>query len=196
MTRKRNHPRQLISGAVMSWILLCSSTHQEALSQNKKPKLDVGFVPSMEEIVEGMLKLANVTKDDVVYDLGCGDGRIVITAARKYGARGVGVDIDPERIKESRRNARNAGVEDQVKFIEQDLFKTDISKATVVTLYLKPEVNIRLRPKLLRELKPGTRVVSNSFDMGDWQADKTADVLGNPIYYWVIPEKVAPPKIN
>jgi ubiquinone/menaquinone biosynthesis C-methylase UbiE len=159
--------------------------------QAQKKRLDAPFVPSMVEIAEGMLKLAKVTKDDVVYDLGCGDGRIVIMAAKKFGARGVGVDIDRERIRESNRNARKAGVAGRVRFIRQDLFETNISKATVVTLYLKPEVNLRLRPKLLRELKPGTRVVSNSFDMGDWVPDKIEAVLGNSIYFWIIPQKSA-----
>jgi tRNA G10 N-methylase Trm11 len=158
-----------------------------ASAQNPKKRLDAPFVPTIDEIAEAILKMANVTKDDVVYDLGCGDGRVVIMAAKKFGARGVGVDIDPERIRESKENARKAGVSDRVKFIQQDLFKTDISKATVVTLYLLPEVNLRLRPKLLKELKPGTRVVSNSFDMGDWEADKKGSVFGNSIYYWVIP---------
>ena len=114
-----------------------------------------------------------VNKDDVVYDLGCGDGRIVITAAKKYGARGVGVDIDPERIKEANANAKQAGVSDRVKFIEQDLFQTDFKEASVVTLYLLPDINLKLRPKLLSELKPGTRIVSHAFDMGDWKPDKT-----------------------
>jgi ubiquinone/menaquinone biosynthesis C-methylase UbiE len=158
-----------------------------ASAQNPKKRLDAPFVPTIDEIAEAILKMAKVTKDDVVYDLGCGDGRVVIMAAKKFGARGVGVDIDPERIRESKENARKAGVSDRVKFIQQDLFKTDISKATVVTLYLLPEVNLRLRPKLLKELKPGTRVVSNSFDMGDWEADKKESVFGNSIYYWVIP---------
>ena len=178
----------LITCAVAFALTLCVASPRQA----QKKRLDAPFVPSIEEIAEAMLKLAQVTKDDLVYDLGCGDGRIVIMAAKKLGASGVGVDIDPERIRESKENARKAGVAGRVRFIEQDLFETDISKATVVTLYLLPEVNLRLRPKLLRELKPGTRVVSNSFDMGDWVPDKKGDVFGNPIYFWIIPTKSVP----
>ena len=151
---------------------------------------DVPFVPTLPEIVDEMLRLAKVGRDDVVYDLGCGDGRLVIAAVKKFGAkRGVGVDIDPQRIKESNENARVAGVLGRVRFVEQDLFKTDIKAATVVTLYLLPEVNLRLRPKLLAELKPGTRVVSNAFDMGDWKYEKMAYVGEQPIYFWTIPAK-------
>jgi len=152
---------------------------------------EVPYVPTPDKVVEEMLRLVNVGKNDVVYDLGCGDGRIVITAALKYGARGVGVDIDPERIKESNENARKAGVADRVKFLQQDLFETNFSEATVVTLYLLPDVNLKLRPKLLSELKPGTRIVSHAFDMGDWKPEKVVKVPGNDrertIYYWVVP---------
>ncbi len=155
-------------------------------------KPDVPFVVSVDEVVDAMLKTAEVTDKDVVFDLGCGDGRIVIAAAGKYGARGVGVDINPLRIKESRRNAQKAGVIQKVTFIAQDFFKTDLSQATVVAIYLDPKVNLRLRPKLLRELKPGSRVVSNSFDMGDWKPDKVVKltVAGSEcvIYYWIIPK--------
>jgi len=161
---------------------------QERRRPVRKP--DVPFVASVDEVVETMLRTAEVTDKDTVYDLGCGDGRIVIAAASKYGARGVGVDINPVRIRESRRNARKAGVSRKVTFIEQDLFKADLSQATVVVIYLDPEVNLRLRPKLLRELKPGARVVSNSFDMGDWKPDKVVKltVAGSEciIYYWAI----------
>jgi tRNA G37 N-methylase Trm5 len=154
--------------------------------------LEVPYVPTPNNVVEEMLKVANVGKDDVVYDLGCGDGRIVITAAQKYGARGVGVDINPDRIKESNENARKAGVTDRVKFLQQDLFETDLREATVVTLYLLPDVNRRLRPKMFRELKPGTRIVSHAFDMGEWNPEKVIKVSGadreRTIYYWVISE--------
>ena len=154
---------------------------------------DVPFVPTLPEIVDEMLRLANVGRGDVVYDLGCGDGRLIIAAVKKFGAkRGVGVDIDPQRIKESNENAQAAGVANRVKFVEQDLFKTNIREATVVTLYLLPEVNLRLRPKLLAELKAGTRVVSNSFDMGDWKYEKIAFVGEQPIYFWTIPAKGRP----
>jgi ubiquinone/menaquinone biosynthesis C-methylase UbiE len=157
--------------------------------------LDVPFVPTPYEVVAEMLRLADVGKDDVVYDLGCGDGRIIIMAAEKMGARGVGVDIDPQRIKESRENAIKAKVTDRVRFLQKDFFEANISKATVVTLYLTEEVNLKVRPKLLRELKPGTRVVSNDFDMEEWESDKTSDLTGDyesyTIYYWVVPANVS-----
>jgi SAM-dependent methyltransferase len=157
----------------------------------KEVKLDVPYEPSSEEVVKAMLEIAQVGKDDLVYDLGCGDGRIVIAAAQKAGARGVGVDLDPERIKESLENARKANVTHRVQFFQQDLFETDISKATVVMLYLWPEVNLKLRPKLLRELKPGTRVVSHSHDMGSWRHDQTIRTPdGHRVYFWVIPANV------
>ena len=156
----------------------------------EKKKLDVPYVPTPQTVVDAMLSMAAVTKDDVVYDLGCGDGRIIITAAKKHGARGVGIDIDPDRIKEANANAKLAGVSDRVKFIEQDLFQTDFKEASIVTLYLLPDINLKLRPKLLSELKPGTRVVSHSFDMGDWKPDKTETVNGDRrIFFWIIPEK-------
>jgi SAM-dependent methyltransferase len=152
-------------------------------------RLDVPYEPSSEEIVKTMLEIAKVGKNDLVYDLGCGDGRIVIAAAQKTGARGVGVDLDPERIEESLENARKAKVTDRVEFYQQDLFQADISKATVIMLYLWPEVNLKLRPKLLRDLKPGTRVVSHSHDMGSWEPDQSiAAAEGHRIYFWVIPE--------
>ena len=179
--------------AVLSWaacavLLACAGAiAQEPPSQVKK---DVPYVPTMPELVDEMLKLANVGKDDVVYDLGCGDGRLVIAAVKKFGAkRGVGIDIDPQRIKESNENAQAAGVADRVRFIEQDLFKADISEATVVTLYLLPDVNLKLRPKLWAELKPGTRVVSNAFDMGDWKYEKFTSFGEQPMYFWTIPAK-------
>jgi len=151
-------------------------------------ELDVPYVPSPEAVVNGMLKLADVHKGDVVYDLGCGDGRIVIAAAKDFGARGVGVDLNPERIHEATENARKAGVSGLVTFREGDLFHANIDEATVVTLYLLPSVNLRLKPKLLRELKPGTRVVSHSFDMGGWKPAKEIEVDGRPLYLWIIPE--------
>jgi len=147
---------------------------------------DVPYVPTPHDVVEQMLKLAGVKKTDVVYDLGCGDGRIVIMAAQKFGARGVGIDIDPERIAEAKQNAEQAGVTDRVKFIQQNLFDADIREATVVTLYLLPSVNLRLRPKLLEQLKPGARIVSHSFDMGDWKPDKEIEYNGRKLYLWVI----------
>ena len=156
-------------------------------SENRSP--DVPYVPTSQEVVDAMLKLAKVTKNDVVYDLGCGDGRIVITAAKKYGATGTGIDIDPQRIKEANANAREANVTDKVKFVQGDLFKTDFSKASVVTLYLLPSINLKLRPQLLKQLKPGTRIVSHAFDMDDWKPEQTVKVNGTTIYYWTVPKK-------
>lgn len=152
---------------------------------------DVIFVPTPNEVVDMMLKMAEVTKKDTVYDLGSGDGRIVIAAAQKYGARGVGIDIDPERVTEATENVKKAGVADRVKIIQGDLFETDISAATVVTLYLLTDLNLKLRPKLLRDLKPGTRVVSHAFSMGDWKPERTADVSGTTVYLWRIPPRQA-----
>jgi SAM-dependent methyltransferase len=148
---------------------------------------DVIYVPTSPEVVDAMLKMANVTKDDLVYDLGCGDGRIVVAAARAYGARAIGIDIDPQRIAEAKANAKTAAVEGRVKFILGDLFEQDFHDATVVTLYLLNQLNLKLRPKLWKELKPGTRVVSHAFDMGDWQPEQKQDVGGTTIYLWRIP---------
>ena len=169
-----------------------------AAAQNDKPKRepDVPFVPTTEEAVQAMLKLADVKKSDVVYDLGCGDGRIVVAAAKLYGAHAVGIDINPVRIEEARETARKAGVENLVKFEENDLFEADIHEASVVTLFLLSSVNLKLRPKLLHDLKPGTRIVSNTFDMGDWKPEKELTV-GNPdeeswlshkLYLWTVPQ--------
>ncbi|HEU4509025.1 MAG TPA: class I SAM-dependent methyltransferase [Pyrinomonadaceae bacterium] len=169
-----------------------NTTAKQQASPEKPVKRDVPYVPTPQNVVDAMLTLANVGKDDVVYDLGCGDGRLVITAVKKFGAsRGFGVDIDPQRIAESNENAKAAGVTDRVTFAVQDLFQTDFKDATVVTLYLLPEVNLRLRPKLLSDLRPGTRVVSHSFDMGDWKPDKTITVQGGGqrLYLWTIPAK-------
>ena len=142
-----------------------------AAGQSAAPRRepDVPYVPTTDRAVEAMLKLAGVTKSDIVYDLGCGDGRIVIAAAKLFGARGVGIDINPVRIGEANENAKKAGVEKLVRFEENDLFEANFKEATVVTLFLLPNINLKLRPKLLQELKPGTRVVSNTFDMGDWK---------------------------
>jgi hypothetical protein len=151
---------------------------------------DVHFVPTPMEVVDAMLAVAKVTKDDRLFDLGSGDGRIVITAAKRFGTRGVGIDIDPQRITESKRNADTAGVTRLVEFRQADLFETDLRNATVVTLYLLPRLNVQLRPKLFAELKPGSRIVSHAFDMGDWQADSVQSLTGRTVYYWVMPAKV------
>src|SRR3954462_3117957 len=148
---------------------------------------DVIYVPTPPDVVEEMLKIAEVKKGDVLYDLGSGDGRIAVTAAKKYGIRAVGIDVDPERIREATENARKAGVSSLVEFRREDLFKADIREATVVTLYLLPELNVRLRPRLWQELKPGTRVVSHQFDMADWKPEKQLELNGRTLYYWTIP---------
>jgi len=148
---------------------------------------DVPYVRTPRAVVAKMLEIAKVTKDDVVYDLGSGDGRIVIMAAQRFGARGVGVEIDPQLVWEAQDNATQAGVAAQVHFLLQDLFETDLQAATVVTLYLTQDVNLQLRPKLWRELHPGTRVVSHDFRMGDWQPEKVVRVGRSVIYYWTIP---------
>jgi SAM-dependent methyltransferase len=154
------------------------------------PGADVPFLVTPPEVVEQMLKLARVGPSDVVYDLGSGDGRLVIAAARDFRARGVGIEIDPKHVAQSREYARRAGVESRVTFLEQDLFQAELSTATVVTLYLTREVNLRLRPKLERELAPGTRIVSFNFDMGDWSPVSIlrVDINGRttPIYLWVV----------
>jgi SAM-dependent methyltransferase len=155
------------------------------------PRLDVVWVPSSPEVIKAMLDVAKVGPGDLVYDLGCGEGEIVIAAALR-GARGVGVDIDPERITNARLGAAQAGVTGRVTFIEQDLFTTDVSPATVVTLYLGPELNRRLRPKLLRELRPGTRIVSHDFSMGDWTPERTVSVPqapGHQVLLWRVPAR-------
>ncbi len=149
---------------------------------------DVVYVPTPTPVVNEMLRLANVNSNDIVYDLGSGDGRIVIAAAKERGARGIGIDINPKRIQEANQNAQKAGVSDRVQFRQQDLFQTDFSNATVVMLYLLPKLNVKLRPKLLRELKPGTRIVSHAFDMGEWKPEQVVEVDGRTVYYWVVPE--------
>jgi len=159
---------------------------------------DVPYLPTTEEAVVAMLKLADVKSTDVVYDLGCGDGRIVVAAAKNFGARGVGIDIDPVRIAEAKANAKKAAVENLVQFEENDLFHADIHEASVVTLFLLSSVNLKLRPKLLGELKPGTRIVSNTFEMGDWQPDKELTLeqrsdddgpFSRKLYLWIVPPR-------
>lgn len=155
------------------------------------PGQEVPYVVTPPQVVDAMLRLAGVGRDDVVYDLGSGDGRIVIAAARDFGARGVGIEIDPRLVAQSTRSAERAGLAERVRFVQQDLFETDLRPATVVTLYLTRELNLRLRPKLLRELRPGARVVSHHFDMGDWPSDRQlsleVDRSSYMIYLWVIP---------
>ncbi len=169
---------------------LNSFARQETQAPRRTP--DVIYVPTPQPVVDAMLKVANVTKDDVVYDLGCGDGRIVVTAAKRYGARGVGIDIDPQRIREARENVEKAGVGNLVTIVEGDLFTMPLGDASVVTLYLLSSLNQKLMPKLKAELKDGTRVVSHSFDMGDaWPPEQTLDVQADSpyphkVYFWTI----------
>jgi predicted O-methyltransferase YrrM len=168
----------------------------QAVAQLQTDRMpDVPYVPSREPVVMKMLEMAKVTRNDVVYDLGSGDGRIVITAAKKFGARGVGVEIDPKLVREATRHAREAGVADRVKFVQGDIFEADIREATVITMYLLPDVNMRLRPKLLSDLKPGTRIVSHNYDLGDWKPEDqaTLDVgsVEHFVYFWVVPQRAA-----
>jgi SAM-dependent methyltransferase len=176
-------------------VALCLATAvAQTPTQEKKP-LDVPYVPTDDAVVNQMLDVAKVTRNDVLYDLGSGDGRIVITAARRFGARGVGIDIDPDRIKEANENARAAGVQDKVRFIQGDLFAADIKPATVVTMYLLPDINMRLRPKLLSDLKPGSRIVSHNYDLGDWTPlQKLTVKVGTTdhyVYFWIVPPRAA-----
>lgn len=169
--------------ALFAWVGLGAARAQD------DEFFDVPYVPTPDDVVDVMLKLANLKPADVLYDLGSGDGRIVITAAKKYGVRGVGIDINPVRVKEANENARKAGVTDKVQFRKADLFEEDIHEATVVTLYLLPTVNLKLRPKLFKDLKPGTRIISHDFDMGDWKPEKKVEMGTARVFFWTIPEK-------
>jgi phospholipid N-methyltransferase len=203
MQLKRLVTRLLVGLSVASMAVSCAqqrdiqadaqTTPITAPPQTQSPAQspDVPYVPTPQAVVDRMLQIANVTSNDVVYDLGSGDGRIPITAVQEFNAqRAVGIDINPERISEANQNAQQANVTDRVEFRQQDLFDTDLSNASVVTLYLLPDVNLRLRPKLLSELKPGTRIVSHAFDMGDWQPEQVEEVEGSTLYYWTVPENV------
>jgi 2-polyprenyl-3-methyl-5-hydroxy-6-metoxy-1,4-benzoquinol methylase len=161
-----------------------------ATAQKRTP--DVIYVPTPQPVVEAMLKLAEVGKGDVLYDLGSGDGRIPVTAAKQFGIRAVGIDIDPQRIAEANANAKAAGVTNTVSFRNEDLFAADFREATVVTLYLLPSLNEKLAPKLLSDLKPGTRIVSHAFPMGNWEPEQTVQVAGSTIYRWTVPQPGAP----
>jgi SAM-dependent methyltransferase len=169
---------------------LPAAATQEPARPHREP--DVIYVATPQAVVEAMLRMANTQATDVVYDLGCGDGRVVITAAQKFGARGVGIDINPERLREANENARKAGVAGRVKFVEGDLFQTDLREASVVTLYLLTALNLRLRPRLWSQLKPGSRVVSHAFDMREWRPDREETVGGRTIFLWTLPPKNLP----
>jgi SAM-dependent methyltransferase len=183
------------TGLSLGSLPIAQAPEQVAPPAAPRKEPDIHYVPTPQELVEVMLDMAKVGKDDIVYDLGSGDGRLVITAAKEYGASGVGIDIDPKRIAESRENAKKAAVEDKVRFLEQDLFESDFRDATVVTVYLLSELNLRLRPQIFAQLKPGTRLVSHAFNMGDWEPDaqKTIEINGNSYnaYYWVVPANMS-----
>ncbi len=190
-------PKLLFSAIFLSWIFLGigAGVPGQITEYSQDVALDVPYVPSPQPVVDEMLRMADVKKTDLLYDLGCGDGRIVITAAQRYGCHGVGIDLNPVRIKESKENAAKAGVNDLVQFREGDLFKADFHEATVLSLYLLSSVNLKLRPKIISELKPGTHVVSHNYGMSEWQADKSTSVAVNEIvhsvYFWVVPANIA-----
>ena len=181
--------RRLLTVLTLASVLTALPMGAAAQEAAPTRRPDVIYVPTPEEVVEAMLQVAKVTKADVVYDLGTGDGRIPVTAAKKYGARGVGIDIDPQRIKDANENVQRSGVGDKVRIIQADLFEANISEATVVTLYLLPSLNQKLMPKLMKDLKPGTRIVSHAFDMGEWKPEQELDVNGRKVYFWTIPKK-------
>jgi len=176
----------MLGGTVTSALLLARAAH--ARSENAPP-LDVPYVPTPMPVVEAMLDMARVGKDDTLYDLGCGDGRIVVRAAARFGCRGVGVDLNPERVTEARAHAAASQVTGLTRFEVGDVFEFDFSAATVVTMYLLPSVNLKLRPRLLKELKPGTRIVSHDFDMGDWAPEATRDVGRSRVLLWTVPRR-------
>lgn len=179
--------RFLLGLTAVLCVLAGPAIAQQSATASRTP--DVIFVPTPQDVVEEMLKIANVGKNDILYDLGSGDGRIPVTAAKKFGIKAVGIDIDPERIKEANENARKNGVSKLVQFRNEDLFKANFREATVVTLYLLPDLNVKLRPKLWGELRPGTRIVSHQFDMGDWKPEKKVELNGRTIYFWTVPER-------
>jgi len=179
--------------AVFGLLSICAAFSGAETRPNQRPP-DVIFVPTPQELVDDMLRLADVKKGDVLYDLGSGDGRIPITAAKRYGIRAVGIDIDPDRIKEANANAAKAGVTKLVSFRQEDLFRAGWRDATIVTLYLLPTLNVKLRPRLLKELKPGTRILSHQFDMGGWLPEKTLEVEGRKVYFWTVPDPNNAPK--
>lgn len=189
-TRTLPRPAFLYGLALFLITLVFFVPAKSAFSQAEPARRpDVPYVPTPQPVVDKMLDMAKVKKGDVLYDLGCGDGRIVITAAKERGARGVGIDLNPQRISEAEANAKEAGVTDRVKFMEGDLFKANFADATVVTLYLLPDVNQRLRPQLWKQLKVGTRVVSHDFDMGaEWPPEKVEKIGNKTLYFWTITE--------
>lgn len=176
--------------SLLSLLLMAAPNPASALDEFGSSILDVPYVPTRDEVVQAMLKMAQVSEQDLLYDLGSGDGRIVVTAAKERGARGVGIDLDPRRVREAKANAKSAGVEEKVEFIQGDIFETDFSQASVITMYLLPAVNIKLRPRILSEMPPGTRIVSHAFDMGDWEPDQKDQITGSYVYLWIVPAPV------
>jgi SAM-dependent methyltransferase len=182
------HYRSLVAAILASLAVACLAPPMGATAEKGLDESPyVPYVATPEAVVEELLELANVGARDIVFDLGSGDGRIVIAAARRFGARGVGIEIDPERIREATENAGHAGVGHLVRFVEGDFFTADLREATVVTLYLLPEVNRQLLPKLLAELRPGTRIVSYKYALGEWAPEKTVRLSRGTAYYWVVP---------
>ena len=171
----------------LATLLLAASASAQPAARTQVP--DVIYVPTPYEVVDEMLRLAGIKESDVLYDLGSGDGRIPVTAAKKYGIRAVGIDVDPVRIEEAKENAKKNGVANLVQFRQEDMFRARLGEATVVTLYLLPDLNVRLRPKLLAELKPGSRIISHQFDMGTWRPQKRIERNGRTIYLWTVPTR-------
>lgn len=176
----------LLSATAPASLLLATAARAR---DETAPHLDVPYVPTTMPVVDAMLDMAKVRKEDTLYDLGCGDGRIVVRAATRFGCRGVGVDLNPERVREARANAEQAKVTALTRFEVGDVFQFDFSPATVVTMYLLPSVNLKLRPRLLKELQPGSRIVSHDFDMGDWKPEASRDVGRSRIFLWTVPAR-------
>jgi SAM-dependent methyltransferase len=189
LTARLSWPAALVAVALLAGVpaIASEAATPAAAAPQAAARPDVIYVPTPPEVVDAMLKVANVGPNDVLYDLGSGDGRIPVTAAQRFGTRGVGVDIDPQRIAEANANAKASKVTDKVRFIQGDLFKQDLSQATVISLYLLPGLNARLKPTLLK-LKPGTRIVSHAFQMPDWEPEQTLDVNGRKVYFWTVPQ--------
>lgn len=181
--------KSMLFAVAVSMLMTAPACAQETSAQTEERRPDVIYVPTPQPVVDAMLKMAEVKRGDVLYDLGSGDGRIPVTAAKTYGIRATGIDIDPERIKEAKANVAANNVGKLVTIKQGDLFQADISDATVVTLYLLDSLNEKLRPKLLRELRPGTRIVSHAFRMGDWEPEKEQEVDGAMIYMWTVPKR-------